>query len=66
MDGNSVSTIKVGIYLQGDGGASSGAIVLAHKEADNMHVYVKVRRSKSNFFQTMISKLDKVRPTLTI
>ena len=35
MDGNSLVTIKVGTYLQGDGGASSGAIVLAHKEADN-------------------------------
>lgn len=35
MDGNSLVTIKVGTYLQGDGGASKGAIVLAHKEADN-------------------------------
>ena len=35
MDGNSLVTIKVGTYLQGDGGASTGAIVLAHKEADN-------------------------------
>jgi hypothetical protein len=34
MDGNSIVTIKVGTYLQGDGGASSGAMVLAHKEAD--------------------------------
>ena len=34
MDGNSIVTIKVGTYLQGDGGASSGAMVLAHKESD--------------------------------
>ncbi len=35
MDGNSLVTIKVGTYLQGDGGASTGAIVLDHKQADN-------------------------------
>jgi hypothetical protein len=35
MDGNSIVTIKVGTYLQGDGGASRGALVLAHKQADN-------------------------------
>ena len=35
MDGNSLVTIKVGTYLQGDGGVSTGAIVLAHKQADN-------------------------------
>ena len=35
MDGNSIVTIKVGTYLQGDGGASSGAIVLDHKHVDN-------------------------------
>ena len=35
MDGNSLVTIKVGTYLQGDGGVSTGAIVLDHKQADN-------------------------------
>jgi hypothetical protein len=35
MDGNSIVTIKVGTYLQGDGGASRGALVLDHKQADN-------------------------------
>lgn len=30
-----ISTIKVGIVLQGDGGVSTGAIVLANKMADN-------------------------------
>jgi len=34
MDGQSLVTIKVGTYLQGDGGVSTGAMVLAHKEAD--------------------------------
>jgi len=29
-----VTTLKIGIVLQGDGGVSSGAIVLAHKMAD--------------------------------
>jgi hypothetical protein len=35
MDGNSIVTIKVGTYLQGDGGASRGALILDHKQADN-------------------------------
>ena len=35
MDGNSLVTIKVGVILEGDGGASTGAKVLAHKQADN-------------------------------
>jgi hypothetical protein len=30
-----VSTIKPGIYLQGDGGVSTGALILANKQADN-------------------------------
>jgi hypothetical protein len=30
-----VTTIKPGIVLQGDGGVSTGAIVLAHKQVDN-------------------------------
>jgi hypothetical protein len=36
MDGQSLVTIKVGTILEGDGGVSTGAIILAHKEADNL------------------------------
>ena len=31
---SNVTTLKIGIVLQGDGGASSGATVLAHKMSD--------------------------------
>ena len=29
-----VTTLKIGIVLQGDGGSSTGAMVLAHKQSD--------------------------------
>ena len=35
MTPEDISTIKPGIYLQGDGGVSTGALVLANKQADN-------------------------------
>ena len=35
MSPENISVLKAGIRLQGDGGASTGAIVLANKEADN-------------------------------
>ena len=31
---SNVTTLKVGIVLQGDGGASTGAMILAHKPSD--------------------------------
>jgi hypothetical protein len=49
MDGNSIVTIKVGTYLQGDGGVSSEAIVLAHKRADNYSDVILCYASKSPY-----------------
>ena len=34
MNPEDIITIKPGVILQGDGGVSSGAIVLMHKQAD--------------------------------
>jgi hypothetical protein len=34
MAGETIVTIKEGTILQGDGGASTGAVIIKHKEAD--------------------------------
>jgi hypothetical protein len=44
-----LSTIKPGIYLQGDGGVSSGALILANKQADNFTDVILCYAERSQF-----------------
>ena len=44
-----VSTIKPGIVLQGDGGVSSGATILMHKQADEYTDVILCLAPKSTY-----------------
>jgi hypothetical protein len=45
----SVVTIKPGVYLQGDGGVSTGALILAHKQADEYTDVILCYAEKSKY-----------------